>query len=295
MNNTPCPTCGQLHATACSHALEAATQPAPDVAALVAITRRAIESAHYEGFQDGKTGNTYSSYDKSKALANSQSIATALTALSAQLQQAKADMRLIALQRESDAAAMLEAQRQNRAFAAKLAVAERERDEYKSYKDRVEVSERERDTDRARLHASDDLAVKNAIEREAYKESAQGAGVVIHRMGAERDALAAKLAEAEQKYTSMFEERPEEDGWCEHNRQFHHQVGDEDNSDGCMQCERDAAIARAEAAEAELAALGPVERECNCHGPNTWMSCTAQHPQCKYDKRAIRRVTGGAA
>jgi len=82
-------------------------------------------------------------------------------------------------------------------LAARLAEVERERDEWKSYKDRVEVSERERDTDRARLHASDDLAVKNAIERDAYKESVQGAGVVIQRIKAERDAALTRAAAAE--------------------------------------------------------------------------------------------------
>lgn len=91
-------------------------------------------------------------------------------------------------------------------LAARLAEVERERDEWKSYKDRVEVSERERDTDRARLHASDDLAVKNAIERDAYKESVQGAGVVIQRIKAERDAALIRADAAEQALAEIKHE-----------------------------------------------------------------------------------------
>ena len=74
---------------------------------------------------------------------------------------------------------------------------------------------------------------------------------VISRLAtALRESRAREVA-AEKKYQRLFEPWDEVNGWCEHNHQFSYRLDDEDNSDGCMQCERDAAIARAEKAEAE--------------------------------------------
>lgn len=77
-------------------ALEAApanpAPPAPDVAALVAQVCRAIASAHYEGFQDGKKGNNYSTFDKSRALANARSISATLAHVAGELTIARADV-----------------------------------------------------------------------------------------------------------------------------------------------------------------------------------------------------------
>ena len=60
---------------------------------------------------------------------------------------------------------------------------------------------------------------------------------------------------AENRYGSMFEAWPEEKGWCEHNHQFSYRLDDADNSDGCMQCERDTLAKALAEARAELARL----------------------------------------
>ena len=75
-----------------------------------------------------------------------------------------------------------------------LARAEKAEAERDAALKRMDIAERERDTAVARLHAAEDLVVKNAIERDAYKQSADGAGVVICRIKAERDAARKELA-----------------------------------------------------------------------------------------------------
>ncbi len=89
------------------------------------------------------------------------------------------------------ATALRETLTREQAERARAEKAEAERD---AALKRMDIAERERDTAVARLHAAEDLVVKNAIERDAYKQSADGAGVVICRIKAERDAARKELA-----------------------------------------------------------------------------------------------------
>lgn len=329
------------------NALEATTQPAQDVAALVAVLNKWAK--HYQGNVAGDL----------------KMAATALTALSAQFQQERARREKV----ESEGAGWKHQCEALQSLARKL-------DDKASEFDRHDAA----------LKGIDRRMGCNHTEKGEPESTERCVCHTLRALEDERDTLAAKLAEAESSYSNFREEcRAYRDklgaamnGSTGAFETIVNWAVEELNAIPKLIEQRDAAIARAEAAEAELAevverwqtastligvptgdpstitpeilesfmraatrkaqdaddareqlmhapldpscpaedgtllssarnlvtharamraelaALGPVERECNCHGPNTWMSCTAQHPQCKYDKRAIRRVTGGA-